>query len=73
MAAQNLKEEDWGNGDTKLGQNWHKNFQACKRSFGIARNPSLIRTSLLSGCLWWISVYKMSSIFFSHRGICGKS
>ena len=29
MAAQNFKEEDWGNGDTKLGQNWHKNFQAC--------------------------------------------
>ena len=28
MAAQNFKEEDWGNGDTKLGQNWHKNFQA---------------------------------------------
>ena len=25
MAAQNFKEEDWGNGDTKLGQNWHKN------------------------------------------------
>ena len=31
MAAQNFKEEDWGNGDTKLGQNWHKNFQACWR------------------------------------------
>ena len=30
MAAQNFKKEDWGNGDTKLGQNWHKNFQACK-------------------------------------------
>ena len=30
MAAQNFKEEDWGNGDTKLGQNWHKNFQACR-------------------------------------------
>ena len=29
MAAQNFKEEDWGNGDTKLGQNWQKNFQAC--------------------------------------------
>ena len=29
MAAQNFKKEDWGNGDTKLGQNWHKNFQAC--------------------------------------------
>ena len=29
MAAQNFKEEDWGNRDTKLGQNWHKNFQAC--------------------------------------------
>ena len=32
MAAQNFKEEDWGNGDTKLGQNWHKNFQACMSS-----------------------------------------
>ena len=29
MAAQNFKKEDWENGDTKLGQNWHKNFQAC--------------------------------------------
>ena len=27
MAAQNFKKEDWENGDTKLGQNWHKNFQ----------------------------------------------
>ena len=24
MAAQNFKEEDWGDGDTKLAQNWHK-------------------------------------------------
>ena len=31
MAAQNFKEEDWGKGDTKLGQNWHKNFQAWER------------------------------------------
>ena len=31
MAAQNFKEEDWGDGDTKLGQNWHKNFQACMK------------------------------------------
>ena len=30
MAAQNSKKVDWGNGDTKLGQNWHKNFQACR-------------------------------------------
>ena len=33
MAAQNFKEEDWGNGDTKLGQNWHKNFQAWDHLF----------------------------------------
>ena len=33
MAAQNFKKEDWENGDTKLGQNWHKNFQACNCIF----------------------------------------
>ena len=35
MAAQNFKEEDWGNGDTKLGQNWHKNFQAWLETRGL--------------------------------------
>ena len=29
MAAQNFKEEDWGDGDTFRGRNWAKNFQAC--------------------------------------------
>ena len=41
MAAQNFKKEDWGNGDTKLGQNWHKNFQAWKFDKGIARPAGL--------------------------------
>ena len=28
MAAQNFKEEDWGDGDSFRGRNWAKNFQA---------------------------------------------
>ena len=35
MAAQNFKEEDWGDGDTFRGRNWAKNFQAWNRGVDI--------------------------------------